>query len=149
MAVSAKWYPLTLKGIFSGALAVDWDNDTIKCALAAAGYSPDQDTHDFFNDITNELPTENGYTAGGLTLACSAPSYDTASNEVRLDAGDAAWSVVTAAISARYGIIYKSTGTASTSPLLGYVDLGATATIPAGGKFTLEWDSTGILKLPA
>jgi hypothetical protein len=149
MAVSAKWYGTPIKNLFSGANTWDWDTDTIKCALATASYTPDQDAHDFFNDITNELATENGYTAGGATLSCSAPTYDTASNETRLDAADVVWTITTASVTARYAIVYKSTGSSSTSPLLGYVDLGSSVTVPAGGKLTLEWDATGILKVTA
>jgi hypothetical protein len=45
----------------------DWDTDTIKSALTTA-YTVDIDTHDFFNDVTNEI-TGTNYTAGGFTLA--------------------------------------------------------------------------------
>jgi hypothetical protein len=147
--VTAKWYGVPIKNMFSGANVVDWDTDTIKCALATSSYTPDQDTHDFFNDITNELTTENGYTAGGVTLTCSAPSYDTATNEMRLDATDAEWTATGSGITARYAIVYKSTGSAATSPLLGYVDFGANNTAAAGAKFVIVWDSTGVLKITA
>jgi hypothetical protein len=49
----------------------DWDTDTIKCALTTSTYTVDIDTHDFFNDVTNEI-TGTGYTAGGATLASTA-----------------------------------------------------------------------------
>jgi hypothetical protein len=149
MAVTAKWYGTPIKNLLTGANPFDWDSDTIKVALCAAGYTPDQDAHDFFNDITNELATENGYTAGGATLASCEVAYDSASNEVRLKAANASWTITGSSITARYAIVYKSTGTGSTSPLLGYVDLGASTTVPAGGKFTLEWDATGVLKITA
>lgn len=118
----------------------------MKIALASSSYTPDQDTHDFFNDITNELSTSGGYTAGGATLASCTVTYDTASNEVRLDAADAAWTSAT--FTARYAIVYKSTGTASTSPLLCYIDFGTDVSV-SSGTLTIQFDSTGICKLTA
>lgn len=44
---------------------IDFDTDTIKAMLCAAGYTPDLDAHDYKNDVTNEV-TGTGYTAGGL-----------------------------------------------------------------------------------
>ncbi len=42
---------------------IDIEAGTHKLALATSSYTPDRDTHDFFNDITNELSTADGYTA--------------------------------------------------------------------------------------
>jgi hypothetical protein len=145
MAVTAKWYGLPLKNQIAGSTLFDWDTDTIKCALTTSSYVVDQDAHDFFNDITNELPTAGGYTAGGTTLTCSAPAYDGASNTVRLDATDAQWTSAT--FTCRFAIVYKSTGTAATSPLLGYVDFGGDETV-SSGTFTVQWDNTdGVLRI--
>jgi len=105
---------------------------------------PDQDAHDYFNDITNELTTTGGYTAGGVTLTLTTASYDAATNEVRLDATDAQWT--SASFTARYAIVYKSTGTAATSPLICYVDFGGDETV-SSGTFTIVWDSTGVAKI--
>jgi hypothetical protein len=124
---------------------VDWVTDTIKVALTTSAYTPDQDVHDFFNDVTNEI-TGTGYTAGGATLGSKSTSYDTASNETRLIAANAQWT--TATITARYAVIYKDTGTASTSPLLGYVDFGGDQSVTAG-TLTVQWDATGVLKISA
>jgi hypothetical protein len=42
-------------------------------------------------------------------------------------------------------VIWKDTGSAATSPLLGYVDFGADET--SSGTFTLQWDATdGVLR---
>jgi hypothetical protein len=142
--VTAKWYGLPLKNQIAGSTLFDWDTDTIKCALATSSYTPDQDVHDFFNDITNEV-SGTGYTAGGVTLTCSAPTYDAATNTVRMDATDAQWTG--ASFTSRYGIVYKSTGVASTSPLLGYVDFGGDETV-SSGTFTIVWDATdGVLRI--
>jgi hypothetical protein len=122
---------------------VDWDTDTIKVALTTSTYTPNQDTHDYFNDVTNEV-TGTGYTAGGNTLASKTITYDDANNVIVLDAADTTWGSST--ITARYAVVYASTGTASTSPLIGYVDFGSDQS-STNGNFTITWDSTGIVRV--
>lgn len=122
---------------------VDWDTDTIKVALCTSSYTPNQDTHDYFNDVTNEV-TGTGYTAGGNTLASKTITYDDANNVIILDAADTTWGSST--ITARYAVVYASTGTASTSPLIGYVDFGSDQS-STNGNFTITWDSTGIVRV--
>jgi hypothetical protein len=122
---------------------VDWDTDTIKVALTTSSYTPNQDTHDYFNDVTNEV-SGTGYTAGGNTLASKTITYDDANNVIVLDAADTTWGSST--ITARYAVVYASTGTASTSPLIGYVDFGSDQS-STNGNFTITWDSTGIVRV--
>jgi hypothetical protein len=141
MAVTGTLYGLWLKNQLGGSNAIDWDTDTIKVALTTSSYTPDQDAHDFFNDVTNEV-TGTGYTAGGTTITASAPTYDGTSDQIRLDATDASWTSST--ITARRAVIYKSTGTASTSPLIAWVDFGADVST-TNGTFTIAWDSTGVV----
>ena len=144
MAVSIFWY-----GLAQAALAnkeIDWTSDAIKVALCTSTYTPAQDTHDYFNDITNEI-TGVGYTAGGATLANCTSGYTAGTNVQKLDADDAAW--VTATITARYAIIYDAqTGVAATSPLIAYVDFG-TDVVSTGAPFTITWAAAGILTMTA
>ena len=144
MAVSAKWYGLGLKDL--AAQGVNWSSDTIKVALVTSTYTPNQDTDEFWSTpVTNEV-SGTGYTAGGVTLASKTLTYDTGTNETRFDAADISWT--TASFTARYAVVYKSTGTNSTSTLLGYVDFGADETVSAG-TFSITWDATGVLKITA
>ena len=146
MAFDVKWYGSGALGLFSATAArrVDWVTDTIKVALTTSTYTPNQDTHDFFNDVTNEI-TGLGYSAGGATLTSPTLTYDSASNTVRLDAADTTWSGAT--FTARKCVIYKDTGSAATSPLLGYGDFGADVDV-TNDTFTIQWDATdGVLKM--
>ncbi len=117
---------------------VDLDTDTIKVALCTSTYTPNQNTHDYFNDITNEV-VGTGYTAGGATLGTKTVNVST--KTFTFDAADTVWS--TATITARYAIIYCSTGTSSTSALIGYVDFGADVSSTAA-NFTIQWNASGI-----
>lgn len=123
--------------------SIDLDTDTIKVALVTSSYTPNQDTHDFFDDVTNEV-SGTGYTAGGASLANKAVSVDTTDNEGVFDADDVTWSSST--ITARGAVLYKSTGTASTSALICYLDFGSDKS-SSSGNFTIQWGSEGILNL--
>jgi hypothetical protein len=123
---------------------VDFDSDTIKVALLTSSYTPNQDTHDYFNDVSSAEVTGTGYTAGGITLSSKTATYDSATNVIVLDAADVTWSSST--ITARYAVVYDATGTASTSALIGYVDFGSDQS-STNGNFTITWDSTGIVRI--
>lgn len=123
---------------------VDFDSDTIKVALLSSSYTPDQDAHDYFNDVSTYEVSGTGYTSGGATLASKTATYDSATNVIVLDAADTTWASST--ITARYAVIYDSTGTASTSALIGYVDFGSDQS-STNGNFTITWDSTGIVRI--
>ena len=123
---------------------IDWDTDTIKVALCTGSYIPNQDTHDYFNDVTNEV-TGTGYTAGGATLASKTVTYTAGTNVTAFDAADVSWP--TSTITARYAVVYVDTaGAASTDPLICYVDFGADVSSSAG-TFSIQWDSAGIFTI--
>lgn len=139
MAVTAKLYGLTQRDQW-GSSPINWTSDTIKVALTTSSYTPDQDTHDFFNDVTNEV-SGTGYSAGGATLTTPTKTYTGATNVVKFDADDTSWSSST--ITARLAVVYKSTGTGSTSPLILYMDFGADVST-TNGTFQITWDSAGL-----
>lgn len=122
---------------------IDLDTDTIKIALVTSSYTADIDAHEFFDDITNEV-SGTGYTAGGETLASVTVSIDDTDDEGVFDAADVTWTSST--ITARGAVIYKSTGTASTSPLVCYIDFGSDKT-STEGSFTITFAAEGILNL--
>lgn len=146
MAVVAHAYGPFLFGQFSGTdeRRVDWINDTVKVALLGSGYVPNQDGHGFLSDVQADEISASNYTAGGKELAEKAESYDAATNKVRLKAATITWKEVS--LTARYAAIYKDTGAAATSPLIGYVDFGEDIKA-SSGIFKIEWDSTdGIVR---
>ena len=134
-------YGLGLKAIVTQ--DVDWENDTIKVALVTSTYTPAQDTHDFWDDVSANEASGTGYTAGGETLGSKTITYDAATNEVRMDAGDVQWSSAT--ITARYAVTYKDTGDAATSPLVGYIDF-ATDQSSSNGNFNLTFAANSVFK---
>ncbi len=149
MPVTANWYGQSLSGQYSATAArrLDWVGDTIKVALLTSSYTPNQDTHVFYSDLTNEVAAGGGYTTGGMALSGKSVSYDATSHEARLLAGNTQWTAST--ITARYAAVYKDTGTGSTSPLLGWVNFGGDVST-SSGTLEIDWDATlGVLYLQA
>jgi len=102
--------------------AIDFDTDTFKVMLVTSSYTPNKDTHDKRDDVTNEV-SGTGYTAGGVTSACTV-TKDTANDRVTLSFAAVNWASST--ITARAAVIYKSRGGASSADeLVCYVDFGA------------------------
>ena len=116
---------------------IDLENDTIKVALVTSSYTPSA-AHDFFDDITNELSTAGGYTAGGATLGTKTVTGGV------FDAADTMWTSAT--FTCAYGIVYKDTGVAGTSPLIGYIDFDGDQS-PADQTFKIVWNAGGIITI--
>jgi hypothetical protein len=124
---------------------IDWDTDTIKVALLTNSYTPDQDAHNYWDDVSTYQVTGTGYTAGGAALTNKTNTYTGASNVIVLDADDVTWSSST--ITARYAVIYNdSPATNATKNLIGYVDFGSDQS-SSNGNFTITWDATGIVRI--
>ena len=148
MAVTAFWYTNGVKGFIDGTYKWKTTNgSTFKMALCTSSYNPNQDTHVYYSDLTNEVSASGtNYSTGGATLTTYDPTVDTASNETRMDCADVTWSAAT--FTARYAVIYQSTGTAGTSTLIAYVDFGEDKTVSAG-TFTVTIATNGALKITA
>jgi hypothetical protein len=143
MAVTSKLYGLSLLSMASG--QINFLGGTAKALLCTSTYAPNQDTHRFKSDVTNEI-TGTGYTAGGTTLTTKTAAYDGPTNTLTLDADDPAWAGAT--LTARYLVFYIDTGTASTSALISYVDFGADVSSSAAA-FTYQLPVTGLAQYTA
>jgi cation transport regulator ChaB len=109
--------------------AIDFDTDTFKALLVSSAYTPNKDTHDKRDDVTNEA-TGTGYTAGGVTTACTV-TKDTANDRVTLQFAAVSWA--TSTITARALVIYKSLGGASSADaLVAYNDFGSDVSSTSG-----------------
>lgn len=125
---------------------IDWLADTIKITLHTSAYTPDQDAHNYQDDLTNQLSTANGYTSGGGTLASPTNTYTGGTNVTMWSGSDFVWTA-TGTLTARTAVVADTTpGTAATNPLCTYhqsdADISATDAswtfdVPAGGIFTV------------
>ena len=109
--------------------AIDADTDTFKALLVTSSYSPNKDTDLKRSAVTNEV-SGTGYTAGGVTTACTV-TKDTANDRVTLQFAAVSWA--TSTITARALVIYKSRGGASSADeLVAYNDFGSDVSSTAG-----------------
>lgn len=116
----------------------------IKAALVTSVYTPNQNTHDFFNDITNEVSGTN-YTAGGNVTANPAVTMSGA-GLITFDADDpATWlQSGTGFSNARRVILYRDTGVTTTSNLIAYSDAFASDRGNVSGDFSITFDAAGV-----
>ena len=119
-------------------------SDTIKVALLPSSYTADKDEHRFWEDISAQEVTGEGYTAGGAVLTGGALTKQDVNNNVKFTGDDVSW--IASTITARYAVLYKSTGDASTSTLIAAIDFGADKS-SVNGTFTVQWNADGIFTL--
>ena len=135
MATLTKFYSFVEK-IHEG--AINLGSDTIKVMLVSDAPSVSWDEK---ADVTGELSTSNGYTAGGATVTITASSQS--SGLYTLMASDVTWTATSGNLgggSFRYAVYYDDT--ASGDPLLWWADFGYLVTVASGQTFTLDHDQT-------
>jgi hypothetical protein len=90
------------------------------------------------SDISGELSTANGYTAGGATVTITSSAQS--SGLYTLIATDVTWTASGGTIGPfRYAVFYNDTAT--NDELIGYLDYGYSVTVASGQTFTLDFDA--------
>lgn len=144
MAVISKVYGQATLNAFKGKVSdLSSTGSDIRVALLTTSYSPDQDNHENYGQLTGEVVGTN-YIAGGAALTNKAITYDGITNVIKFDADDVEWSNST--ITARYAVIYDNTPTLpADKKLVAYVDFGENK-ISSEGSFKIFWHTDGIFK---
>lgn len=120
-------------------------SNTLKVLLALSAPSAAADA--VKADLTDELGTGGGYTAGGSTItitssAQSGGTYKLVGNDVVFTASGGTIGPF------RYVVLWNDTPTSPADPLIGYWDYGSNVTLADGETFTVDFDATnGILQL--
>lgn len=133
MANIFKFYSFTEK-VHEG--AINLGSDTIKVMLTndAPSLSWDEKA-----DVTGELATNYGYTAGGKTLTVTTSAQSSGLYTFICD--DITWNISGGSVGPfRYAIFYDDT--ASGDPLLWYIDFSYGITVTSGQDFTIDVDQT-------
>lgn len=132
---------------------IDFITDDISVTLHTVTYVPNQDTHDFFDDLTNQLATANGYTAEDGTGSGKLMAGKTHANTLEvstLDGNDTAWTSSGAGFTARIAVLSDTTSNVTTTdPLILWTDFGQNETASGGGTFTIVWNASGIATITA
>jgi hypothetical protein len=102
--------------------------------LTTSAYSENKDTHDFRDDVTNEV-SGAGYTAGGNTATVTV-TLDTVNDRLDITLGGTTWPSST--ITARKAVYYKARGGAATADELVAVNDFGSDVVTSSGTFTLN-----------
>ena len=132
-------YPKALQSFLTQSPSIDVDGDTIK--VAAVDLTVDyaySATHQYKSSVTSY---------SGSTDATLSSVTGTSGT---MDAADLspAWASLAQSSTKTIGalVVYKDTGTASTSPLIAYIEL-ASAVTPNGGDINITFNASGILSI--
>lgn len=142
MAASISFYDSFREKLSNGIIC---ETDTFKVMLVSSTYTFSA-AHTQKSDITNELATANGYTAGGATLGSVTWGYS--SGTATFDAADTTWTASGGSIVARRAVIYSDTSTNKllvASVLLDTTPADVTTT--DGNTLTLQWHANGIFTI--
>lgn len=118
--------------------SIDLDTDTIKARLySSSDYTVNLGTHDFINDVTAYSGTTDQTLSNKTTTSGTFDNTaDLTFSSVAIDGTKDATGVV----------LYKDTGTASTSPVICNLEF-ATAVTPNGGDITVAFNASGCFAL--
>lgn len=109
---------------------INMSSDTIKVALVdSADYTVNLSTHQYFSSV-----------AGAGVVSTGTLASKTVTDGI-FDAADLTFTSVTGDPSEAL-VIYKDTGSNSTSPLIAYIDTATGLPVtPNGGNITVTWDN--------
>jgi hypothetical protein len=117
--------------------AIDAVTATLALSLFTTGYTPNLTTDQFYSTPVGAVSP----TAGPVTLTSVTGSLGT------LSAANLTFTSVTGSASA-YLVLFKNTGTNSTSPLIGLIDTATGLPVtPNGGNITVAWASGQVFTL--
>lgn len=147
MAVTAWYFANVVEQLANK--EIDWITDDIAASLHTVSYVPNQDTHDYFDDLTNQLSTANGYTAEdgtGTGKLLAGKGHTNTNNVSSLDADNLVWTSTGAGFVSRILVLSDvATNVTTTDPLILWVDFGANETASGGGTLTIDWSGSDIV----
>lgn len=114
--------------ILSG--SINLPSDTIKASLLSSSYTANLSTDEFWSGISANL-LNTSQTLASKTVTAGV-----------FDAADVTFTAVTSGSTVKAVVIWKDTGTPSTSPLLVYIDtITGFPLATNGGDITITWDN--------
>lgn len=136
---AAGLYGLSIEKMMIDTLGESLEAEDNKEALVQDGYTPNYDTHDFHNDLTNEV-TGTGYTTGGV--AVTSTEITIASGNLTFDAADTVYPTVSIT-NAMAGVIATTVSGTATDQVIVLQDF-VTAASATAANFTIQNHATGI-----
>lgn len=120
--------------------SIDFDTDTFRRSLHTSTYTENKDTHDFFDDVTNEV-AGTGYTAGGEVTSVTV-TLDIVNDRLDIVFATTTWPSST--ITARKSVVRKARGGAASADEIIYVNDFGSDVSSSSGTFTANADTLRI-----
>ena len=133
-------YPIYKQNLLAGTSGYDLDNDNSTdgpfCALVDTGTYTYSAAHDFYNDLSGVVGTDQRITGPTVTTGT-------------FDGSDLTYTAVSGNSVEALVIYRKNAGANTTWPLVAYIDTGVTGlpVTPNGGNITVTWNASGIFTL--
>lgn len=153
MAALFKWYDratlYVANGTYeAGSPQISLAAQPITVALLTSTYTFSA-SHNVYGDLSNELTTTGGYTAGGQALGTVALTQSTTVSN--LTAANVTWTASGGGIAAfRYAVLYiNATVNSVVKPLIAAIDNNG-SDVPATtapNTLTITWNATGVLQI--
>jgi hypothetical protein len=126
-------YDKARESFLSQSPVLDWDTDNLKVTLVKSTYTPTLATDQYYNPVLTASTYNNGDSANLGTKTVAAGVADAADTSL----------TATSAVACNAIVIWKDTGTPTTSPLIAYIDTatGLPVTPAAGGTVNIVWDN--------
>jgi hypothetical protein len=134
-------YGLGLKAIHNKEVDLN-GNANVYMMFTSSSHTPNVDTHDYENDLTNIVSGTN-LNAAGVALTNVVSTYDTATNTLKIDCDDVSVATVTATGIRNLHIVDKTSGSSATNPLIAYCTLDGDLS-PNAGTLSVTIDAAGI-----
>ena len=110
--------------------SINLPSDTIKASLLSSSYTANLSTDEFWSTISANL-LNSSQTLGSKSVTAGV-----------FDAADVTFTAVTSGSTVKAVVIWRDTGTPSTSPLLVYIDtITGFPLATNGGDITVTWDN--------
>lgn len=133
-------YPVYKQALLAAASNVSLDQDDTTngpfCALVDTGTYTYSSAHDFYNDLSGVVGTDQRITSPSVTNGT-------------FDGGDLTYTSVSGSSVEALVIYRKNSGATSTQRLVAYIDTSVTGlpVTPNGGNITVTWNASGIFSL--
>lgn len=133
-------YPIYKQNLLAGTSGYDLDNDTVNdgpyVALVDTGTYTYNTAHDFYNDLSGVVGTDQRITGPTVTNGT-------------FDGADVTYTAVSGSTVEALVIYRHNAGANTTWPLVAYIDSSVTGlpVTPNGGDITVTWNASGIFTI--
>lgn len=123
---------------------VDLDSHTFRCILCDnTNTGVTSSSLSYYSDVTTELSTGAGYTAGGAAL--TGVTWTHSGHTATLDSNNVVWTASSGNIAAQYAVIYDYSSTNSVLLCQALLEAGPSlVTATDGNTFTVAMNASGI-----